>query len=226
MSVFQADGRTHVGKAIRPARIAWAADLRRQGWRVVDIASEIGVAPATVSVYLWESGTIRLPTTSQIVLAEATRKGWREYRAERLARGDVRVRRGDRRRLRKAFASDPSNTLSLDYRLDAYNNKGGELIERVADRGLDPFVILTGTTADHMNEVLGDLTVEDVGRMDEHQLHVLQQRIIAAGMVPPTVQRSEKERLRPITPHRGNRGPAPTRQRMGRHRKLKRREVA
>jgi hypothetical protein len=83
----------------------------------------------------------------------------------------------------------------------------------------DPFEQVVGNEVD---EVLGDLALEDIGRLSEDELRRLQESLRAIGVGPRSVQGRERDRLRVVEPRRGSGAPARNRSAMStkhKHRK-------
>lgn len=80
--------------------------------------------------------------------------------------------------------------------------------------GLSPFEELARADVDR---ILGDLAIEDVSRLRDHELERLRRDLLEAGVIPRSVQRQERERL--SEPKRRGSAPPPARTRMSTKRK-------
>lgn len=130
------------------------------------------------------------------------------------------------RRLRRAWASDGSNRNHIPDKTVLSLNQGSgtgwaEVIAAPAHQ-YDPVRLAEAAL---VRELLGDVDEEDIARMDDQALGVLQRRLIAEGFGPGLVQRRERERLREPLPHRGGGAPSSPTERIGTGSKRKRREV-
>jgi predicted transcriptional regulator len=121
----------------------------------------------------------------------------------------------------------PFSTAAISdvVRLDApiVLGSGGEVDrhQTIASSAFDPVREAESALFD---EIVGDLSVDDVARLDDRTLERLRHELTKAGFRPGGVQAKERERLREPEPHRGRPTPAPTHGRVGIGSKRKQRE--
>lgn len=232
-----ADARRKENWHVKPLRARVACELARQGLGVGEVADALGASPAFIAMALphhlchateGERG-IRIAAVAvgadpdywvacrgaerkqDRLIARDERQAWAEYRLrERVERRRERERariqqQAERRRQRERRTVTAWCSLDAPLPGADWATLGDVVPARPVS---DPAVLLCGD--DHIaGEILGDLELADVARMDEHQLGHLRDRLREAGVAPRNVQERERGRLRGAAPHRGDGGPSP-----------------
>jgi len=197
------DLRTTRGRAAKARVVAEAIELREMGWQIREIAAVLAVSPMTISMAL--PGSLRHLDHRELADRRRAITTGRDHsdltRMRREAQG-LRVRR---RALEKAQWRAFMNPVRLDA--PATDDRRKTFGDVIAVQG-DPNDPLRWLEREAIDAIVGDLSIVDIGRLDEAALLCLRRRLIDAGVSLPMVQMAERERLKLSIPQRGSAPPA------------------